>query len=62
MSQIFNHIPHPRLEHRRAAGPPRAVGVLPAASRADRFNTWLAIKITGLIGTMWCAYVLPGSR
>jgi hypothetical protein len=21
------------------------------------FNTWLAVKITGLIGSMWCAYV-----
>lgn len=26
-------------------------------SAAGRFNTWLAVKITKGIGSMWCAYV-----
>lgn len=25
-----------------------------------RFNRWLAIKVTDLVGTMWCAYVFAG--
>lgn len=24
------------------------------------FNDWLAVKITQLVGTMWCAYVFVG--
>ncbi len=60
MSQIFTHVPHPHIERRHAAGPPKAVDVLPVGSRADRFNTWLAIKITAAVGTMWCAYVFAG--
>src|SRR5579859_5982689 len=26
-------------------------------SAAGRFNAWLAVKITGIVGSMWCAYV-----
>lgn len=44
------HTPHPRLLHRRAEGP--------ATTQAERtgFNGWLAVKITNVVGTMWCAY------
>ena len=43
------HIPHPHIELRKGflkryrAGP-------------DGFNNWLAVKITSIVGTMWCAY------
>ena len=49
------HIPHPHIEkrkqflkhpnhhHRRVTG--------------GGFNSWLAINITNLVGTMWCAYL-----
>jgi hypothetical protein len=57
MSTIFDHVPHPHIQRRQAAGPPRAADQLPAGSRIDRFNTFLALKITGAVGTMWCAYV-----
>ena len=57
MSSIFDHVPHPHIQRRRAAGPPKAVDQLPTASAVDRFNTFLALKITGAVGTMWCAYV-----
>lgn len=30
---------------------------MPKASPAARFNSWLAIKITTGVGTMWCAYI-----
>jgi hypothetical protein len=29
---------------------------LPTKTRMDRFNTFLALKITAAVGTMWCAY------
>jgi hypothetical protein len=28
----------------------------PLAKRESRFNDWLAVKITNVVGTMWCAY------
>ena len=28
----------------------------PLARRENRFNDWLAVKITNIVGTMWCAY------
>ena len=49
MTQI--HIPHPHLERRKAEG---------AAVTADEhigFNGWLAVRITKIVGSMWCAYV-----
>ena len=35
----------------------RAADHLPAHNRAARCNKWLALKVTGGVGTMWCAYV-----
>jgi Zn-dependent protease with chaperone function len=29
---------------------------LPRKTRIDRFNSWLAVKITAAVGSMWCAY------
>lgn len=45
----MEHVPHPQIEKRKkyAAG---------AGERASGFNNWLAVKITTLVGTMWCAY------
>jgi cytochrome bd-type quinol oxidase subunit 1 len=54
---IFDHVPHPHIQHRKATGPPKAVDQLPGSTPIDRFNTYLALKITGAVGTMWCAYV-----
>ena len=28
----------------------------PIARQQGRFNNWLAVKITNIVGTMWCAY------
>jgi uncharacterized membrane protein len=30
---------------------------IPKGTSVDRFNSRLAVKITGGVGTMWCAYV-----
>jgi uncharacterized membrane protein len=32
----------------------------PLERRENRFNEWLAIRITGIVGTMWCAYAFAG--
>lgn len=32
----------------------------PLVKRENRFNDWLAIKITDVVGTMWCAYAFAG--
>lgn len=54
---LYEHVPHPRLKERAATGPVTVVDQLPHATPAARFNTWLAVKITSAVGTMWCAYV-----
>jgi hypothetical protein len=56
MPNIFDHVPHPHLERRRVAGPTKVADQLPTASPIDRFNTFVALKITAAVGTMWCAY------
>ena len=43
------HIPHPHLE-------PRKEMFSKAKQEADSFNDKLAVRITNVVGTMWCAY------
>ena len=57
MSTLFTHHPHPYVEERKALAPATVAQQLPSASAAARFNSWLAVKITAMVGTMWCAYV-----
>jgi len=45
----ISHIPHPHLERRREM-------FLKAKQEADGFNSKLAVRITNVVGTMWCAY------
>ncbi len=45
----MDHVPHPHIEKRKKfteASPDGPSG----------FNNWLAVKITNIVGTMWCAY------
>src|SRR5437763_3066267 len=32
----------------------------PLEKRETQFNDWLAVKITSIVGTMWCAYAFAG--
>jgi len=41
--------PNPYLEFRKKY-------LVPLRKRENRFNDWLAITITNVVGTMWCAY------
>ena len=57
MSTIFEHKPHPYIEQRKSSAPATVAGQLPKNRASSRFNSWLAIKITSAVGTMWCAYL-----
>lgn len=56
MSTLFTHQPHPYVEARKARAPAKVADQLPAGTAIKRFNSWLALKITSGVGTMWCAY------
>jgi hypothetical protein len=48
------HQPHPRLINRKTEG------VATRKAEHTGFNGWLAVKITNVVGTMWCAYAFTG--
>ena len=56
MSQIFTPQLHPRIEQRKKQGPVKVADLMPRDNPITRFNTWLAVKVTNGVGTMWCAY------
>lgn len=56
-SVLFTHIPHPHIALRKHRGPVLRADLRPHANAIQRLNTFVALKITGAVGTMWCAYV-----
>jgi len=58
MSKIFTPVLHPRIELRKLERPLRVTDLMPkgAGNPITRFNSWLAVKVTNGVGTMWCAY------
>ena len=60
MASIFEYIPHPHIEKRREAGPPKvaaAVAQVHGPGLIGRINAKVGLKITLVVGTMWCAYL-----
>jgi hypothetical protein len=57
MSSLYIHVIHPHVEHRKAHGPIKVADQHRTDSPLSRFNTRLAILITKVVGSMWCAYV-----
>jgi hypothetical protein len=53
---IYQHIRHPHIAARRADRPVKVADQLPQDSAVNRFNTKVAIVITQIVGSMWCAY------
>jgi hypothetical protein len=53
---IYQHIRHPRIASRRADRPVKVTDFLPRGTAVNRFNTRVAILITKVVGSMWCAY------
>src|SRR6202521_2037292 len=57
MSNIFTPVMHPRIELRKTLRPIKVSDLMPQGNNPiTRFNTWLAVKVTNGVGTMWCAY------
>jgi hypothetical protein len=57
MSSLYEHIAHPHVSARKAAGPVKVSEQHATGTAVARFNTKLAIWITKVVGSMWCAYV-----
>jgi hypothetical protein len=46
----YQHVPHPRIASRKAAGPAKT------GENPSGFNERFAVLLTRAVGTMWCAY------
>ncbi len=56
MSELFKAVPHPRIASRKR--PPTTHEILRSGNTTiGRFNSFIAVKITAAVGTMWCAYL-----
>jgi hypothetical protein len=53
---LYIHVIHPHVEHRRAHGPIKVADQHNTGSPVARFNTKLALIVTKVVGSMWCAY------
>jgi hypothetical protein len=57
MSTNFTPVIHPWIALRKKERPLKVADMLHRGdSWVSRFNTWLAVKVTNTVGTMWCAY------
>lgn len=56
---LYTEVLHPRIEERTLSGPVKVIDQYAALSkgRFSRLDTWLAVKITAVVGTMICAYL-----
>jgi hypothetical protein len=60
MTDLFEYIPPPHMKQRQVSGPPKvaaAVAQLHGPGPVGRFNAKFGLKVTVIVGTMWCAYV-----
>ena len=50
MSIVYEHVPHPHIAKRKESGPSK--------TRDEHlgFNGKIALGLTTVVGTMWCAY------
>jgi hypothetical protein len=46
---LLEHVPHPHIEHRKKF-------LDDQHQEKGSFNNWLGVKVTNIVGTMWCAY------
>ncbi len=55
---VYEYVPHQRTKEKldHASTPVRVSQQLPSGSVLARFNSWLAVRVTNAVGTMWCAY------
>jgi len=58
-SSLFDYVPHPHMQQRQATGPPKvaaAAAKMHGQNALGRFNAKVGLRITLVVGTMWCAY------
>ena len=53
---LYQHIRHPRIAERLAERPVKVADLLPRGTAVNRFNTRVALVVTAVVGSMWCAY------
>src|SRR5450759_635701 len=54
----YTYVPHPHtLERLEPKDKPVKTADVAKKKATNRFNAWLAVKITDGVGTMWCAYI-----
>jgi hypothetical protein len=54
---LYQHIPHPHVANHRKRGPVKVADQLPRGNAVERLNARLAVRITKMVGSMWCAYL-----
>lgn len=52
---VYENLPHPRITSRRANRPVRTADQHPRGNAVTRFNTKVAIIVTRVVGSKWCA-------
>ncbi len=60
MPTLFEYVPHPHIEARKASGPPKvaaAVAQVHGSGMFGRLNAKVGLRITIIVGTMWAAYL-----
>jgi Protein of unknown function (DUF1003) len=59
MSKIYDYAPHPRLDELLSSRPIKAAHMwgVDQENWIARFNARFGLKITVIVGTMWCAYL-----
>ncbi|HYR63741.1 MAG TPA: hypothetical protein VET24_14065 [Actinomycetota bacterium] len=54
---LYQHIPHPHIAAHRKAAPVKVADQLPQGNAVQRLNARFAVRITKMVGSMWCAYL-----
>jgi hypothetical protein len=57
---IYDYVPHPHIAQRAQSGPPttrKARERLHGTGTLARLNAKIGLRITLIVGTMWCAYL-----
>lgn len=59
MPNIYEYVRHPRAEELRTGAPVKTADMRPINHQNlfVRFNARFGLKITLIVGTMWCAYI-----
>lgn len=53
---LYQHVPHPHIARHQAKGPTKTADMLPRQTPVQRFNARVAVRVTKMVGSMWCAY------